>query len=96
MLPEKINITDIYWVWPFYSKSNIIGTRQYYSDTRRYHELIYVIDGECTSTYNGKTVKNSPGTVQFLPKETVGNKHYIDFISKYKTREKVKSAVPTL
>lgn len=83
MLSDKMNLTDLYCVWPFYCKRNFVGTRQHYADTRRYHELIYVTDGECTSTYKGKTVKNSPGTVQFLPKDTVGNKHYIDFISQY-------------
>ena len=83
MLSDKLNITDIYCVWPFYSKSHIVGTRQYYANTHRYYELSYVLDGESLSTYNGKTVRNSPGTVQFLPKKTAENKHYIDFISKY-------------
>ncbi len=83
MFPGKIEITDIYFVWPFHLKADMVGKRQYYANTRRYHELIYVLEGECTTTYKGKTVKNSPGTVQFLPKETVGSKHYLDFISEY-------------
>ncbi len=74
----KIYIKEIQSV--VYVKPPNHNNRAYYGPDLFTYELIYKIDGENITSFDGKTIHIIPGSVEFLPKKT-NVEYYVDRIS---------------
>ncbi|MDY5231376.1 MAG: AraC family transcriptional regulator [Eubacteriales bacterium] len=75
---KKIHISEMQSVI-YVKPSHTAQKRIYYGPRLMKYELIYKLTGESVTTFGGKIMHNTPGTVEFLPK-CENTDYYVDRI----------------
>ena len=78
-IDERINISKMFSV--VYVEPPINGEKHtQFATNENSYELIYKVSGDTITSFNGKQLHNTPGTIEYLPKCSVSD-YYVDRIA---------------